>query len=321
MEDLFSKSEQKVLSFMEQVQLAKEEREQERAFQNSTDYKLHCLNREREEAKGVCLDKVFAKLYKDTLPLNDDYKVAQGEDLDSEIKDFISTRCPKGMEYYIHEGIKKGSKPASRIMEAVNDVVNNEYNKKALKIEDIDVKDLVFRNDSDMQTKVDVMNRDLGLEDVSQIIHDNVKTTVLSEIERAKKEKEDLQRLEAELAQNVNISNEAAIEQELMVRGYTETRDFQPSLFQGIMIGNIDKYEKLQKSGQFTPEYTYEAAKEYGYTYESVDGQPPLSTVAEMAFIESVKELTCLNIVQALKLESFTPRDINTLAYEYASIK
>lgn len=319
--DLFLESEKKVLDFMEQVQLAKEEREQEQAFQNSTSYKLHCLNNEREEAKGVCLDKVFSQLYKNAVPLSDDYKVAHGDDLDAEIHDFMSTRCPKGMEYYIHEGIKKGSKPAARIMEAVNNAVDDTYNRKAIKIEGIDVKDLAFKNDTDMQKKIDMMGTDLELNDVSQIIHDNVKSTVLSEIERAKQEKEQLRQLEAELAQDMSVASESAIEQRLWMNDLMN-RDFVPRLFQGIMIGNTDKFVHMESTGQFVPEYTYEALQDYGYTYEyAEDGKPPLSTVSEMAFIESVKELTKLNLVQALKLESFNLSDLNMMAYEYAKIK
>lgn len=315
----FSKSQEKILSFMEQVALEKELRDTQKAYESSTDYKLDLLNKEEERGKGVCLDKIFSQLYKDALPLNDDYKVAHGEDLDAEIKDFISTRCPKGMEYYVHEGIRKGSKAAEKIMEGVEKIVHPEIQKKGLEIEEYDPKELVFRMTDDTQKKVDLLKQDLNLDDVSQIVRDNVKSTVLSEIERAKKEKEELKELESELAQNMAITDEAAIDDTLLYYGFTENQNFEPTLFQGLMIGNTDKYTKMEETAEFTPEYTFGALEEFGYNYTWIDGAtPPVSTVSEMAFIESVKELTRLNLVQALKLERFTPDIVKDMAYEYA---
>ena len=141
----FKDREQKVFSFMEQVQLVEESNKQEKRRKESTDYKFKVLESECEKGKGVCLDAVFSKIYKDAVPLNDDYKVAHGEDLDAEFRDFINDRCPKGMEYYVKEAIKKGSAPAKRIMEAVEKIVKDDYSNKARNIEKLDSNDLVFK--------------------------------------------------------------------------------------------------------------------------------------------------------------------------------
>lgn len=91
----FADREQKVINFMDKVREAKEQEARDQAFQNSTDYKLKCLDREQDNAKDVCLDMIFSSIYKNALPLNDDYKVAHGDDLDAEMKDFINARSPR----------------------------------------------------------------------------------------------------------------------------------------------------------------------------------------------------------------------------------
>lgn len=100
-------NENKVINFIDLVDNQKKAEEDENAFKNTSDYKLRCLDNGQEEAKNICLDKLFANLYKNALPLNDDYKVAHADDLDADISDFINDRSPKGMVYYIREGIKR----------------------------------------------------------------------------------------------------------------------------------------------------------------------------------------------------------------------
>lgn len=67
-----------------------------------------------DKAKEICLDKIFSKLYKDAVPLNDDYKTTYGDNLDTGIKDYISRKCPNGILYYVHEAIKKGNPIAKK---------------------------------------------------------------------------------------------------------------------------------------------------------------------------------------------------------------
>ena len=306
----FKDRERKVLSFMEQVRkIENRERAHKEVFE-STDHKYKVLDSECEKGKGICLDAIFSKIYKDAVPLSDDYKVAHGEDLDAEFKDFINDRCPKGMEYYVKEAIKKGSEPAKRIMEAVEKVVKDDYAQKARNIENLDSSDLVFRMTDDTQEKINAITDDMGIDDLTTIIHDNVKNSVISEINRAKQEKENLENLESELANDMNMTSEAAIEKELARRGYGKSEIFQPRLFQGIMIGMTEKVQNMFESTGV--EYQYEALSEFNY---NTDGS---SSIEEAAFVESVKEFTKLNVVKALKLEKFTPKTVDLLASKYA---
>lgn len=309
-------NENKVINFIDLVDNQKKAEEEENAFKNTTDYKLRCLDNGQEEAKNICLDKLFANLYKNALPLNDDYKVAHADDLDADISDFMNDRSPKGMVYYIREGIKKGSKIADRMLKGTEDIVNDDYNNKAMNLEDYNADDMVFRMNDDTQKKLDVMNDNLELNDISQVIHDNVKNTAISEIQRAKKEKEDINNLEKELANDINVTTKEAVNNILELRGYTESKTFEPTLFQGIMIGKLNEFTKMQESGRFDGEYTFNTLTEYGLPEN--DGK---SSIEEMAFIESVKEYTKLNILKALKLESFDKYMVSDLANEYAYTK
>ena len=311
----FENRSNKVFNFLDKVKAIKDQEVQDQEFQNSYDYKLKCLDKEEKHAKDACLNMVFTKMYKDALPLNDDYKQAHNDDLDCEMRDFIKYRCPEGAEYYVKEAIKKGSKVCKRIMESVEKLVDSAYEDRAKNLDEYNVKDLVFSSDDDMQRQINVVNKDLELDDISKIIKDSVKTSAASEILRAKKEKEDIKQLEADLANDMNIKNEEDIQEAMELRGYGQKTNFQPTLFQGIMIGNMNKYTKMEESGSLESDYIYNTLEEYGYTESS--GEESASK-EELAFVETVKEYTKLSIVKALKLEKFSLNDINELANEYA---
>lgn len=311
--------EKKVVDFISKVKDIKDQEAKDNAFRNSEDYKLKCLNNNQDAAKGICLDMLFSKIYKDALPLNNDYKVAHGEDLDAEMKDFINSRCPKGMIYYVHEGIKKGSKAAKKIMDETDKIVNDDYNKKAMNLEDYDADDLVFRSGDDTQKKIDAMSNDLNIDQVSSAIRDNVKASAMSEIKRAKDAEENRKAIEEELKNDMSVRTPEQVAEAVELRGLNIPRDFQPTLFQGIMIGNLDKYTKMQESGNLENEYIYNTLAEFGLPEPDTD-EPHYATVEELAFIESVKEFTKLNIIKALKLERFDPVTINNMANEYAYI-
>ncbi len=310
----FADREQKVINFMDKVREAKEQEARDQAFQNSTDYKLKCLDREQDNAKGVCLDMIFSSIYKNALPLNDDYKVAHGDDLDAEMKDFINARSPKGMVYYVKEGIRKGSPAAKKIMDATDKIVQDDYNNKAMNVENLSAEDMMFRANDETIKKIDAVSNDMDLPDLSQAIKDNVKMAAMSEIKRAKEEKENIKNLEKQLSQDMSVTTHAAIESALELHGITEKKNFNPTLFQGIMIGNVNKYQVLKESGLLKPQCVYGTLDEFGFT-ESVEAT---DSVEVIAFIESVKELTKLSIVKALKLERFDPRTITEMANDYA---
>lgn len=315
----FADRENKVLSFMEQVQEAKLVKEEEDAFNQSIDYKLKVLDKCEQDGRNICLDTIFAKIYKDAIPLNDEYKQAYVDDLDASFKDFMAFRCPKGIEYYVKEGLRKKSPFAKRVLEAVNNLVEDEMRNKAMNIEDIDTKELVFNNTEDIHKKLDVIGQDLSVPEISQAIKDNVKQTAISEITRAKAQKDELKSIENELVNDININTEESVREALEFRGLTNTKDYIPTLFEAVLINKINKIQPLYESGQLQNVYLYGAVADYGKE-ENVSESSEISfaSMEDLAFVEAVKEYTGLSMLKALKLESFTKSYISDLAQEYA---
>ena len=312
----FSDREHTVLDFMDRVKQKRRDEQKENEFKQSSTYKLRELDKQEKKARCDCTNMVFAKLYRDAVPLSDDYKVAHRDDLDDEIREFISARAPQGdIEYYVREAIKKGSKPAKDIQESVDTLVNNFYAEKAMDINKWNVEDLVFRTGEDTQQKINAITQDLALDDVTQIIRDNVKSSAISEITRAKKEKQEIEELENELSNDMKVKTEEAIDYRLALAGLTERKVFNPSLFQGIMIGKVNQLTEMQESGTLGSDFLYNTLEDYGMMEST---QEP--SIEERAFVESVKELTKIQLIKTLCMERFNLQDIRDMALEYAQM-
>ena len=312
----FNDRERTVLDFMDRVKQKRRDEQKENEFKQSSTYKLRELDKQEKKARCDCTNMVFAKLYRDAVPLSDDYKVAHKDDLDNEIREFISARAPQGdIEYYVREAIKKGSKPAKDIQESVDRIVNNFYAEKAMDINKWNVEDLVFRTGEDTQQKINAITQDLALDDVTQIIRDNVKSSAISEITRAKKEKQEIEELENELSNDMKVKTEEAIDYRLALAGLTERKVFNPSLFQGIMIGKVNQLTEMQESGTLGSDFLYNTLEDYGMMEST---QEP--SIEERAFVESVKELTKIQLIKTLCMERFNLQDIRDMALEYAQM-
>lgn len=312
----FNDRERTVLDFMDRVKQKRRDEQKENEFKQSSTYKLRELDKQEKKARCDCANMVFAKLYRDAVPLSDDYKVAHKDDLDNEIREFISARAPQGdIEYYVREAIKKGSKPAKDIQESVDRIVNNFYAEKAMDINKWNVEDLVFRTGEDTQQKINAITQDLALDDVTQIIRDNVKSSAISEITRAKKEKQEIEELENELSNDMKVKTEEAIDYRLALAGLTERKVFDPSLFQGIMIGKVNQLTEMQESGTLGSDFLYNTLEDYGMMEST---QEP--SIEERAFVESVKELTKIQLIKTLCMERFKLQDIRDMASEYAQM-
>ena len=312
----FNDRERTVLDFMDRVKQKRRDEQKENEFKQSSTYKLRELDKQEKKARCDCANMVFAKLYRDAVPLSDDYKVAHKDDLDNEIREFISARAPQGdIEYYVREAIKKGSKPAKDIQESVDRIVNNFYAEKAMDINKWNVEDLVFRTGEDTQQKINAITQDLALDDVTQIIRDNVKSSAISEITRAKKEKQEIEELENELSNDMKVKTEEAIDYRLALAGLTEKKVFNPSLFQGIMIGKVNQLTEMQESGTLGSDFLYNTLEDYGMMEST---QEP--SIEERAFVETVKELTKIQLIKTLCMERFKLQDIRDMASEYAQM-
>ena len=304
----------RLLDFIDNIENEEKNKKAESDFKNSDTYKLRMIDKSRDEAKKEYLTKVLSDTYRDAIPLNDEYKVAYKDDIDKCFRDFLNERCPQGVEYYIKEAIKKNSGFAKKVLEAVNHLVDEKYNKLSLKLEEVTDEDLVFNNDKDEQKKVNVVGRELNTDEVASIVKDNVKQTAVSEIQRAKEEKEKLQAVEDELANDVKMNTPQKVEEAMRLKGLGQGY-YKPSLFNGIMISNMNKIQAKMESGDNCEYSTYNALKDYPMTLNES------ATPQELAFIESVKEYTGYALVKALKLESFDMYKIDNLAQSYAQRK
>lgn len=305
---------EKVLNFIDSIEQERLNKIQDDDLKNSISYKYKCLDKAKNDAKEQCIAKAFEKFYMNAIPLNDEYKTAYKDDLCNDVNDFMKKRDCKSVSYYIGEAKKKGSIVASKMIDSVDKLVDETFKDKEMNISDCNADDLVFRMDDSTEKKIDIINQDLELDDISQVISDNVKSTAMSEITRAKQEKENMQKIENELANDMSLTSEAAIERELSLRGLNEKTIFQPSLFEGIMIGKTNSVSMMNESSNNSP-YLYNALSDYGISDESTGTN---ATVEEIAFVESVREFTLLNIERALKFKSYTLNDIRSLAHEYA---
>lgn len=283
-----------VVNFMDEVQKRKNSQVAVDDFKNSPEVKLRQIKHEKDCARGVCLDAIFSKIYKDAIPMDNDYKVSHGDDLDSEFRDFIHMRNHKGMEYYVKEAIKKGSEPARKIMEAVDRLIKEEYQDKELNVDSLSTDDIKFNINSDeVQSKLNEISADMNLPEISEIIKDNVKIQTKAEIEKNKAEEENIKNIQEELMNDPNITSEAAIDKALKYRGIGLKKTFEPSLFEGIMISKVNAIK--ESCSDLDEEYINKAA-----------------------FTESVKELTKWNIVSTFKLENIGKYERQKIANNYA---
>lgn len=308
-------NEERVFNFIDTIEKERQNELSDERFKTSDVYKRRIIDSAKENAANTCLSKIFEKFYIDAVPLNDDYKCAYHDGLCNDIHKFASDRTDgKTLSYYVGEAIKSGSVPAKRIMESVTKIVDEYFADKEANLGDINTEDdLVFKMDDDTEQKLNVINRDLELDDLSQIISDNVRVTAASEIARAKSEKEKIKEVERELSDNLSVNNESAIETELELRGMSKKKFFQPSLFEGIMINKLNNVTAESASST----YLYDTLEMYGMTESTVD---KFATPEEIAFTESVREYTLLNIIKSLKLENCfnNLQNIRDLATEYA---
>lgn len=303
--------ETKVLNFIDQIESERRQKAQDNELVNSIEYKYKCLNKAKEDCKKQCLSKIFEKFYRDSIPLNDEYKTACSEDIKSDIPGFVKSRGYEDLVYYVGEAMPR-CEAANKIMKSVNSIVEETFKDKEMNLANYQASDLVFKMDDSIEKKLDIASQNLELDDLSQIISDNVKSTAVAEIKRAKREKDANKALEEELANDLSINDETTLEFALELRGMKDKKVFQPSLFEGIMIGKLEKASLMQESGD-TSTYLYNALAEYG-----IDNQS-FASVEEIAFVESVREYTLLNISKALQLENFTLNDIRLMAQEYAT--
>lgn len=312
------KGEETVRKYMDQV-ISNEQREKEfNELRNTTNAKLRMLDKCKHDAKEECLSHILSHIYRNACPLNDEYKNAYCDDLNKDFPNFMNKTYPHDLSFYIHECMKKGSPFAKRIMEAVDTLVDNEYRDKELNIDDINPDELIFKTTDDIQKKLDVISDDIGANDISEAIRQNVKDSAISEIRRAKQEKESIKSFEDQLKNDPQMTSPAAVEAAVEMFDIKEhgfrSKFYTPTLFEAVMINKINDINRKRETGEFVEMPLYDTMKEYKENFEEV-------TPNDYAFVETLKEYTCISMLKNLKFESFTKQDIEDLANMYAESK
>lgn len=315
MPEVILKGEDKVLKYMDQILVNDQVQKEFDELKNTTNAKLRMLDKCKQDAKEECLNNIFSKIYRDAVPLSDEYKNAYVNDMNGDFPNFLHKTYPNDLSLYIHECIKKGSPFAKRVMEAVDTLVNDEYRDKEINIDDVNPDDLIFKTTDDVQRKLDVISDNLGVNDIAEAIKNNVKDSAMSEIRRAKQEKESIKSFEDQLKQDPNMTSPEAVESAMELFDIREHgfRDkfYTPTLFEAVMISKINDIASKKESGNVNETPLYDAISEYKENYQDVNG-------TDYAFVEALKEYTCLSMLKSLKLESFTKSDIDNLISMYS---
>lgn len=310
-------TENPVISFMDDLDKEDSYNKDINDIRNSHNIKLRILDKCKEDAKQQCMDRIIGNIYKDAIPFNDEYKAAYPDEMQNDFKDFINRQAnPNDYLWYIKECLKRNNQFMTRMQEAVDEIITNHYADKELNIDQVNPDDLVFKADDNLLRKIDVVGKELGSDDISYAIKDNVKQAVLSEINRAKAEKSELKNLENELANDNTVTTPAAVESALSISRFGKDRFYTPTLFESMVIYSYNNLKKEEANGTYESKNTYGVLKEFTEN-ESIESDEML----DRAFIEAVKEYTCFSILSALKMESFTPKQISEIAMDYATDK
>lgn len=308
----FERSRDKVFAFMESIERDRRLQMEEIQFMNSPKMKMKKLQEEKEKGRRYCLGKVMASMYKNALPLGNDYKVAYGDELQDDMVTFMSDN-PMERNYYVTDNFEN-SPALKRINRSVTELVEAKFEKMENNLEETDASEIKFVPDDELEDNLQKITDDMGIPDVTSTIASNVQVVAKNEIERAKQEKESRENIEKELANDLSITTKESVDNYLELNDLITPHDFKPRLFQGIMIGKtremMEKYEESSYHGK----YPYDAMS---YFKESTDYITPTTPVEE-AFIESVKEFTKISLLKALKLDTLNFHKTDELASYYS---
>lgn len=244
------------LSFMDELDKHEKFKKGMEDLQNTPEAKRRILEREKECGKNDCLKYIIGRVYADSLPTED---ALAPEDLDQAVSKFAQQRlnsmgktCDDNNDclFYVKEALKKHNDSGLRgLYEAVNQLIDRMYFEKSVNLDKTTPEELGFIRTGEVENSLDNVIRENNLDSLAEVIKDNVKNSVTSEIDAAKREKEDRTALEDSLKNDDSVTTntdiQAAVESANM---FNSGKIYQPSLFEGIMIGKFNALENVQLS-------------------------------------------------------------------------
>lgn len=208
-------------------------------LEKDPDARNMAIDKACKKCEIVSLDKMLGKIYNDAIPIEDGVA-----DIDRDISDYVNAKTHgKDTEYYIKEAIRKNHSPfLTKMCEAAKTMAKKHRSRKENMIEvnpSVTLNELEnYRFDNTENNNLKDITSDMGFDEVSEVIRNNVKATIQDEFDKTENEQEQVKALEDELAGNDEIVDnetmESAISKELFKRGYDE-RLHQPSLFEGVL--------------------------------------------------------------------------------------
>ena len=287
-----SDREQKVTQFLERIRIAEEQAELEAKHHQEPAYKNYMLNKAVAETKENCASKVICKVYRDAVPMDEEYKCENSDEIENGFRSYILKKDSNGVYSYVQRAAKK-SVPAKLLVEAVDNAVDTFFNKYYEDLSGTDVDEKLV-DETDVQKMAENITADLDYDQISEIISNNVEHAVQSEVAATRAEDEKVKQLEQQLANDPSIVTEDAIDAALSRAGYKKKKAYDPTLFNGIMIGKSTILE---------------------------DAGIAEDSIGKEAFVESVLEYTALETLAVLNIQTMTMDEQKNLARQYAAGK
>ena len=242
----------KTLSFMDELDKEDSFQKELQKMKNTPEAKLRMVSAEKDFGKDDCMKYILGRVYNDSIPVDE---VISPKDLDDTVTKFARKRLEKMGKpcdkneclFYVKEAIKRNpNSPFANVYESVSRFIDEMYLEAELNINDAKPEDLGFKRTPDIENSMDDVIRNNNLDGLAEAIKDNVKNSVSAEVDAAKKEKEDRMDLENSMASDSSLNSEqsvsAAIESAM---AFTEKSVYQPSLFEGIMIGKFNEMNNI----------------------------------------------------------------------------
>lgn len=281
----------KVLNFIDAVNKEKQSIANVAAYKNTPMYKKGQMESNKEKAKDTCLAYIFFDVFKNSIPLENQYIYSHADDLEKKMKIFMNEQIAnKGLTCYVRETIKNGNTSMKELMESVDRFVENCFREKAANIENLSADDLNWTFDDEKKEQLDSFARDANLDDISEYIKANVKNAIESEKKRVEERRLRTSQLQSELENNDDMVSESAINRRLALEFAKEGKNkiYQPSLFEAVMIHSFNNGDSDSEEGK------------------------------KNCFCEAVAEFTLLNMNKAFRFKNYSRMEVNNLANKYA---
>lgn len=264
-------------------------------FRNSSSAKINKIYKKKEETKKDLVESLLTRLYKRSLPFNDEYKATYDSELGEQFQTFMKPYCKNGSVYdYILSAKNHGSRPAKLLLESVDESVERFFNHFYENIDEANV-DEIEMDDSSKENEIHNISLKMDYDQIGNIIMNNVKTTIMKEKQMADEEEKKIKEIEEQLSKDPKMVTESAIDTELRRHGL-RGKVYSPTLFNGIMINKFNLFTESDDNLSDTD-------------------------IQQMAFTESIKEYTGLSLLSTLSLENISGNNYYNLAHRYARSK